>query len=567
MDQNMENRHRQVLVVDDEVVNRLMLGNILSSEYDVLYAGDGMEAMEILEANCDRISCVMLDILMPRMDGRQFLRVRREDKKLCLIPVIVLTSEVGSEVETLDLGASDFLKKPYDDEKVILARVRRMVELTENRRIIQSTERDQLTELYTKQYFYEYVQQLEYYNPGRLMDVVVLDIEKFHLVNEIYGRDYGDNVLRETATAILGITREQGGIACRTDGDVFYIYLPHQEDYEAFRDRLQVSLDSRFPEMHIRLRIGVYTMMPEDYLEIERRCDRAKSACDTVKDIYNTSPVAYYDVGMQKKSLLSMRMISEVETAIGQKQLQAFFQPKFDITGPVPVLRSAEALVRWIHPELGMISPGAFIPLFEKNGLIQKVDHHRWREAGAQVRRWKEQYGVSVPVSVNISRIDLYDPALVDKLTGIIKEFDLSYDEFYLEVTESAYVGDEKHIVDAIVGLRELGFHIEMDDFGSGYSSLGMLTSLPVEILKLDMKLVRDICRSRKCLYLVSSVVKLAHYLSMQVVAEGVEEKEQFDCLKEVGCDVIQGWYFSKPVPADEFARFIIEKKQAEKKG
>ena len=566
MSQDMENRRRQVLIVDDEIVNRLMLGNILNSEYDVLYAGDGLEAMEILHAQSNRISCIMLDILMPRMDGREFLRQRRNDEKLCMIPVIVLTSEVGSEVETLDLGASDFLKKPYDDEKVILARVRRLVELTENRRIIQSTERDQLTGLYTKQYFYEYVTQQEYYSPGRLMDVVVLNIEKFHLVNEIYGRVYGDNVLRETASAIRQSIGDQGGIACRTDGDIFYIYLPHQEDYNSLRDRLQTSLDTQFPKARVRLRIGVCLMKPDEDIEIERRCDRAKSACDTVKDIY-TSPVAFYDEDMQQKSLLSMRMISEVESAIEKRQLQAYFQPKFDITGPVPILCSAEALVRWNHPELGMISPGAFIPLFEKNGLIQKVDYHVWREAAAQVSAWKEEYGVSIPVSVNISRIDLYDPGLVDKLTGILKEFDLSYDEFYLEVTETAYVGDEKHIVDTIMSLQELGFHIEMDDFGSGFSSLGMLTSLPVDILKMDMKLVRDICRSRKNRYLVSSVIKLAHYMSMRVVAEGVEEKEQCDLLREEGCDVIQGWYFSKPLPADQFTRFIKEKKQAEGKG
>ena len=558
MNQFADSGRRQVLVVDDEPVNRQMLGFILEERYEVLYAEDGIEAMAVLQEKKDTIALVMLDLLMPKMDGYEFLKIRQQDESLRMIPVIVLTSEEKSELMTLKLGASDFLKKPYDMPEVILARADRLVELTENRRVIQSTEREKLTGLYTKQYFFEYVQQREFYFPEHRMDVAALNIEKFHLVNEIFGRTFGDKVLQTIAELIEDYLSDAGGIACRADADWFYLYLDRPEtSYEELMRKYQERLDNKIRELPIRLRLGICAA-EDQKMEIERRCDRAKNACDTIRDVY-TKTVAYYDTGLHEQSLLSMRLINEVDAAIMTNQIKVYYQPKFSISGDRPALMSAEALVRWIHPELGMISPGAFIPLFEKNGLIQKVDYYVWREAAAQVKAWKDRYGVSIPVSVNISRIDLYDPMLEAKLTGILDEFGLTSDEYYLEVTESAYVGDPLYIIEEIRRLRMLGFRIEMDDFGAGYSSLNMLTTLPVDVLKMDMKLVQDIHKDDKSLHVVEAVLDIAHFMSLKVVAEGVEDEAQCDLLKEIGCDLVQGWLFSKPVPPEDFETFIGE--------
>ena len=207
-----------------------------------------------------------------------------------------------------------------------------------------------------------------------------------------------------------------------------------------------------------------------------------------------------------------------------------------------------------------MISPGVFIPLFEENGLIQQVDDYVWREAGAQIRKWHEKYGVWIPVSVNVSRVDLYDPEIRPKFAKILADNGLGANDLYLEITESAYTEDSHQLIDVVRGLREDGFHIEMDDFGSGYSSLNMLTTLPIDVLKMDMKFIRNIHVDPRSLRLVEIVMEIAGFLSVPVVAEGVEYPEQCELLKKAGCDIVQGFLFSKPVPPEEFEVFIQER-------
>ncbi|MBQ3935462.1 MAG: EAL domain-containing protein, partial [Ruminococcus sp.] len=216
--------------------------------------------------------------------------------------------------------------------------------------------------------------------------------------------------------------------------------------------------------------------------------------------------------------------------------------------------------VRWVHPEFGMVSPGEFISLFENNGLIPKLDRYVWNEAAAQIKRWKDKYGVYIPVSVNVSRVDIFDPQLGDTLCDITKENGLKPGNLLLEITESAYTDDSAQIVEKVSSLRELGFKIEMDDFGCGYSSLNMLTSLPIDALKLDMKFIRNITSNRKDYELVKIMTEIARLIEVPVIAEGVETGEQMELLKAIDCDVIQGYYFSKPVPAEEFEKLIEAK-------
>ena len=236
--------------------------------------------------------------------------------------------------------------------------------------------------------------------------------------------------------------------------------------------------------------------------------------------------------------------------------------PASDYCRPIPpqeMLKhsSAEALIRWVHPELGMISPGDFIPLFEGNGLISKVDSYVWQEAAKQVAAWKETYGYTLPVSVNLSRADVFDPQLEERLKQLIERNGLEYDDIKLEVTESAYTDDAASVLEAVKRLRDEGFQIEMDDFGSGYSSLNMLSDMPVDVIKMDMKFVRNIEHSETDRRLIMLVLDLAKYLKVLVVAEGVETEEQLAFLQEGGCDLIQGYYFSRPLPAEEFEELI----------
>ena len=209
-----------------------------------------------------------------------------------------------------------------------------------------------------------------------------------------------------------------------------------------------------------------------------------------------------------------------------------------------------------------MINPGVFIPLFESNGLIQQLDRYVWRETAAQMRDWKTRLGFCLPVSVNVSRVDLFDPDLLQNLQGLLEEFSLSPAEFLLEITESAYTEDSAHIIKTVNRLREAGFSIEMDDFGSGYSSLNMLTTLPVDVLKLDMQFLRNAFRERKNTKVLEVVIDIADSLQVPTVAEGVETPEQLLTLKSIGCDIGQGYLFSRPIPAEEYERFLIARRE-----
>ena len=353
---------------------------------------------------------ILLDLNMPVMDGYRLLEILREDEELKYIPVIVLTAEDGAEVRCLELGAVDFIKKPYNVPSVILARVRRAIELSEDNRIIQDAEQDELTGLYNRVFFFEYASQMDPFQEKGETDAIVINIDHFHLVNELYGRIYGDQVLQAIADGIREFLDENRGIACRCDGDMFYIYCSHQKEPAAILDVIRRHLEKLPDDSRIRLRMGVYAKAAPDEL-MERRFERAKLACSTVRGKY-IEPVACYDVSMSETEVLSERLVNDLKRGLDEKQFKVWFQPKYAIQGEQPQLSSAEALIRWDHPEFGMISPSVFIPLFENNGLVQKLDHYVWAEAGRWIASWKSKYGFTVPVSVNISRVDMYDPRL-----------------------------------------------------------------------------------------------------------------------------------------------------------
>ena len=250
---------------------------------------------------------------------------------------------------------------------------------------------------------------------------------------------------------------------------------------------------------------------------------------------------------------MNQRLRNDLTRALEEGEMEVWYQPKFDIQVDPPVMRSAEALVRWHHPRLGLITPDVFIPLFERSGQITALDSYVWAEAGRQIAAWREKYGRLLPVSVNLSRVDVFDPNLMTTLERIVTENRLNRSDLTLEITESAYTENADHLIRVIEELREKGYVIEMDDFGSGYSSLNMLSSLPVDVLKMDIAFIRNIERNERDFHLVELILDIARYLKVPVVAEGVETEKQLKLLKEAGCDLVQGYYFSRPLPANEF--------------
>ncbi|MCR5746583.1 MAG: EAL domain-containing protein [Lachnospiraceae bacterium] len=552
----LENLKKTVLVVDDEYINRVMLGQILDEEFNVLYAENGQEALELIKINENVLSAVLLDLLMPVMDGGRLLDILRNDEKYHSIPVIVLTSEKDAEVESLRHGAADFITKPYDAPEVILARVTRIIELSEDRVMIQSTERDELTGLFSKSFFYEYAQLMDRYHDKRSMDSVVINVDGFRLVNEIYGKATGDEVLKKLGKISGDFAHANGGIAARGRADYFYLYIDHQESYDGFANLLKEGLTGLASES-IKVRVGVYSNSKNEP-EMEKRFEKARQACNTIKGSFQHK-VAYYDQKMQDEAIFSQRLIYDIHDGIKEKQFEVYFQPKYAIQGDKPELKMAEALIRWRHPEFGMVSPFAFISLFEENGLISNVDHYVWEETARCIHRWKEKYGVTIPVSVNVSRIDIYDEDIVDRIEELVKRNGLTPEELHLEITESAYADNVDQIIKVADTFRAKGMSIELDDFGAGYSSLNMLANLPIDVLKMDMKFMKGVTEDEKSRRMVQIILEIADFLRVPVVAEGVETEEQYKLLKEMGCQYIQGYYFSKPLPAEEFEKLIIK--------
>lgn len=546
---------RRVLVVDDEEVNREILGNILSSQYEVSYAENGRQAYDMLHERLTRYSLILLDLLMPEMDGFELLEKIKSEEGVSNIPVIVMTSEKPAEVRSIKMGADDFITKPYDMPEVILARCERIIQLYEDKSIIRSAEKDDLTDLYTREFFQEYIRQIDGSASDSRMDAIVLNIEHFHMLNEMFGRKMGDNVLKKIADMVSDMLGEGVCIGCRPDADYFYFYLEHRDSYDEVFKALSEELSGISKIPGVRMRLGVYQDVDKS-ISIEDRFDHAKYACDRIRGDYNRQ-IFFYSKEENEKDLYHEQLINDIDNAITNKDLVVYYQPKYGIQCSEPQLRSAEALIRWRHPKYGMISPGDFIPLFESNGLIQKLDHFVWEEAARQIRKWKDEYGITIPVSVNVSRVDIYDAQLENRLMQILKDNNLDAKELMLEITESAYADDAKGLTEVVTRLRERGFRIEMDDFGSGYSSLNMITEIPIDVLKMDMKFIRNMNKDEKSLKLVELVIEIADYLGVPVVAEGVEDKSQVDQLKNMGCELIQGYYFSKPVPPEEFNKFI----------
>lgn len=556
-------RPKLVLIVDDQEINRDVLGSILEDDYELLYAENGEEALNIMREQRERLSIVLLDLMMPVLNGFEVLETVRNDELLRQIPIIVLTAERSAELQALQMGASDFIPKPFDEQEVILARVSRVVELSEGRQLISAAEHDKLSMLYTRNFFMEYAERIFQYHPELHMDAVVINIEQFHSINALNGRSFGDRVLQVIGEEINAFLAGTEGIASRFEADRFAIYCMQQPDYRALLNRFQDRVNRLTRKVSIRLRMGVRTW--QKGVEPLTMFDHARAACNRVRGDFQ-NPLMFYDDDMRMKELLNQRLLNDLHSAADERQFKVFYQPKYDIQADPPRLASAEALIRWKHPELGMISPGEFIPLFEGNGLISVVDNFVWKEAAAQITAWKEKYGFTLPVSVNVSRADVFDPTLVERLAELVESNGLDYGSIKLEVTETAYADDANQVLEVIRRLRERGFEIEMDDFGSGYSSLNMLSDMPVDVLKMDMKFIRNIENSETDRKLVTLILDIAKFLDVSVVAEGVETEGQLAILRSGNCDLVQGYFFSRPLPPEEFEQLIRRELAIERK-
>lgn len=546
---------RNILIVDDDVINQKILGKILEGIYEIAYASDGLEALNYMNAHADILSVVLLDLHMPKMNGFLVLNAMKADPKLNKIPAIVLTSQTSAELQSLQEGARDFITKPYDAPEVIRARVANIVQMAENTNIVQVAERDQLTGLYTKDFFFHYCEQFDLHH-AMPKDAIVIDIDHFKLANDMYGKAFCDKCLQEIAHALDALAKKYVGLSGRLEADTFMLYQLHTDSYEEHVKQINDSLLNLDRPTRMHIRIGIYQAV-DDKIPVKLRFERAQIAEETVRDDF-TKPYALFAASVYKNQQMEQQYISNIDRALKNHEFVLYYQPQYDVSTETPKLVSAEALIRWNSPEWGQIPPSNFIPLFERNGLIQHLDQYVWEEAARQVCDWKQRYASEFSLSVNVSRIDMFSLDLITIFQDIVKRHGILPQDMALEITESAYTSNPDVIINVVNKLRKLGFKIEMDDFGSGYSSLNMLSHLPFDVLKMDMHFFQGEQNDELRKQMTRLIIEFSRSLKVPVIAEGVENKNDVAFLKSVGCQIIQGYVFSRPLPAAEFEKLFL---------
>ena len=412
---------------------------------------------------------------------------------------------------------------------------------------------DELTGIYNKQAFYAKTKEMLLDNPDKNFDLLRINIERFKVLNDLFGESTGDKLLRYIGKFLKEINLPLC-VSGRLYADNFVVcYEAGKGDSRRMINTLQMVADSFAINNRTILSFGLYRI-DDKTLPVSVMCDRANMALWKAKGNFK-NPYCEYDEKMRQQVLKEQKIINAMEMAIQNKEFTLYLQPKYDIEKGTII--GAEALVRWISLENGFISPGDFIPVFENNGFVYEVDKFIWEESCRYLRKWLDEGREVHPISVNVSRIDLYDPKLVQHLVDLREKYQLPSQYLELEITESAYTEDPEQIITITRQLREAGFVILMDDFGTGYSSLNMLKDIQIDVLKLDMGFLKSSDYSAKGGNILTAILKMAESLKMQTIAEGVETKEQVEFLKSIGCKYVQGFYYSKPLPVGEFEILI----------
>lgn len=555
---------RKLLIVDDHEINRKILKKFLSADYDLFEAENGEEALSVMRKYKSSISAVLLDLVMPKLNAFGVLKVVRNDQELKQIPIIVMTQVSGSEVENKILaeGEADFIRKPYNPG-IILKRLDNLIELHESKEQILEIEKDELTGLYTKNAFCRKAAELIHMNPDKEYIIVGTNIEKFKLINDSFGIEEGDKLLKYIATQIKRDVTSEDGLCARLMGDHFVAISPKSVDdgdFHSVAEQAREKMEKYPLNTKINVKFGIYPVDNRS-LPIDIMCDRAMIAANSIKGRYGSS-CAYYDDSMRLALLKERQITDSMRDALEQGQFRVYMQPKYDLRSER--IAGAEALVRWIHPHLGFMNPDEFIPLFERNGFIIELDRYMWDETCRVMAEWKHTIGKELPVSVNVSRNDIYHADLPQMLMDIVEKYGLEPRQLHLEITETAYVEDPEQLIGVVSELKDLGFVIEMDDFGSGYSSLNILSTLPIDILKLDMRFIQQENEKNASKSILSFIISLAKWMNLLVIAEGVETQEQIDYMRNMECNYVQGYYYAKPMPYEAFTKMLEEEELAE---
>lgn len=413
---------------------------------------------------------------------------------------------------------------------------------------------DPLTGLYNKEFFYEKVRQRLDEQPEEQFILICSDIGNFKMVNDVFGMECGDRVLIRIARALHKMCKPDQ-IYGRIGNDGFALLMKKSDYGEEYfqnvpQSKVYVEKDIEYP---IRLYLGVYEIVQKD-LPVSGMCDRAKMAIATIKGNYQKR-LAYYDEKLRQSVLNEQEIMGELDDAIASGQFHIYLQAQVNGQGES---HGAEALVRWIHPKKGYLPPSAFIDILEKNGAIVRLDRYIWELACQKLREWTDEGREDMYLSVNISPKDFYFIDIYETFTSLVEQYGINPGRLHLEITETSVMTDVQQRIKIIERLQAYGFIVEMDDFGSGYSSLNMLKEIHVNVLKVDMVFLRKTTEMERSRKILRTIIALAQELGMETIVEGVETSEQLEFLKSIRCDIFQGYYFAKPMEVSQFEEIYM---------
>ena len=546
---------RKILIVENDEFNLKSLISLLADRYEIITACDGKIGLRLLEENYKDLALVLMNIQIPVLSGFDFLRKVQEDPFLSLILIIVMTASDApkTEVVCLNLGAADYIRKPYHAE-LIKKRLENVIRLRESSVSLREIEKDSLTGLYTEQAFFHYSRRIMQFRSDKKMHVIIGRIKDFELIISIYGRKKANELLCYMAS--IYNKKFKYGLLAKKGKASFLCLL--SDDYKLDHQRMDNVINEfteNAPIKGIRIKYGIYKNIDKN-LPITTICDYASMAAETVMEDYNHD-YAYYTDELAQKRIYNQMIENCFTDALKNKEFMIYYQPKIDVITEKVI--GAEALVRWQRTDGSMISPENFIPIYEKNGQIQKLDAYIFGQVCRLQKRILDESKKLLSVSVNLSRSSILCEEIVEQYTKIVRENDIPITCVPLEITESASVYGQK-VVKVAERLLQSGFKLHIDDFGSGYSSMESLSRLPFSVLKIDKSLIDHICETRVEI-LVNHIIKLSKDLNMRVLAEGVETKEQLDILRKIKCDEIQGFYYARPMPEVEFVEYVRRKR------
>lgn len=558
-----------------EFVDYSLIGNIdvifCPSEQDILQQIDiGTSPAAIVIEN--HVNFDITKDFLDKIENHTSMQYSLNLDLFAMTPVIALLQDYTSEEEIflLNNGVSEVIDLKTDSN-VIYHRVLKATQSFTNEikkfLVINKQHEHALTRIsqlsgktgiFNKQTFIQKTKEMLSKNKGKPFIFIQFDIDRFKVFNDLFGFSEGDKILMGLGEYFIQNSKKNTQY-----GHIYadhFIICTEKDNFspETFVKEITTFTNRLFPKFDFIVRVGLYEVFNDGEIDISLACDRAQLALHSIKADFSAR-YAFFSDDMITDLKQEQELITDMVIGIRKNEFKIYIQPQYDYT--TDSMSGAEALVRWMHPTKGLISPSVFIPVFERNGFITQLDQYIWDKTCAYIRKWKDMGLNPVPISVNVSRRDIYNQNLVAVFSRLLKKYNLTPDSLRLEITESAYMDNPSQLINVVKDLKNLGFCLEMDDFGSGYSSLNTLKDVPVDILKLDMQFIIDSTEKNKSKpkhqkrssNILTSVVRMANLLQLPVIAEGIESKAQADYLKSIGCFHMQGFYFSKPMPAEEF--------------